>query len=197
MLLSILGKVVPQVVEGVVHWLHIGESIFTDGRRAPLMAVHSLCWRIGNITTEYVTCQWTHDLNVGLDSCMQDWPSALSVMTWTPVPASPPCLLCNFDLCYLSLIVWGASVAVTEGDGVNIRDWHFCHLTSQAVHFSVAGAVTSFIALHYSLQTLREDSGLLLKWLYFFPMWLIIDQFINHLVYKMSENSKIATNPQI
>ena len=41
------------------------------------------------------------------------------------LPARLPPAIPNFDLCYLSLILWGEAAAGIEGDGVNIRGWHF------------------------------------------------------------------------
>ncbi len=63
----------------------------------------------------------------GVDSYL--WPSlALLLDLCSLFPASPTCLLpaiSSFDLCCLTLILWGVSGVVIEGDGVNIRDWHF------------------------------------------------------------------------
>lgn len=42
-----------------------------------------------------------------------------------------------FDLCYLALIFLGVSSAVIEGDGLNIRDWHFSVIWHHRRHLSV------------------------------------------------------------
>lgn len=86
----------------------------------------------------------TSDLRVDEDSYMRHWQCATcSLFPDGPVdlfPASPSCCLPaipTFDLCYLALIFRGVSKAVIEGDGVNIRDWHFSVIWHHRQHISV------------------------------------------------------------
>lgn len=77
---------------------------------------------------------------------MQHWQCATCAISLFPdgpvdlFPASPSCCLPaipTFDLCYLAHIFWGVSKAVIEGDGVNIRDWHFSVIWHHRQHISV------------------------------------------------------------